>query len=108
DRSIVSQQGYDVLVDGENTVQLLPQGGPVTADPDGTLFQNGVPLGKLTVVSFEDMSQLVPMGGGIFYAADGVEGEPVENPDVMQGHLESSNVEPLREMVDLVSIARAY
>jgi flagellar basal body rod protein FlgG len=27
---------------------------------------------------------------------------------VLQGYLESSNVTPLREMVDLVNIARAY
>ena len=108
DRTIVSRQGFDVMVDGENTVQLLPQGGKVTADGEGNLFQNGVRLGQLEVVSFPDTNQLIPMGGGLFYAAEGVEPEPVDAPEVMQGYLESSNVEPLREMVDLVSIARAY
>ena len=33
---------------------------------------------------------------------------PVENPVILQGYQESSNVAPLREMVDLVNIARAY
>jgi flagellar basal body rod protein FlgG len=33
---------------------------------------------------------------------------PVEKPVILQGYQESSNVAPLREMVDLVNIARAY
>jgi flagellar basal body rod protein FlgG len=32
----------------------------------------------------------------------------VENPRIQQGYLEGSNVSPLREMVDLVNISRAY
>jgi flagellar basal body rod protein FlgG len=38
----------------------------------------------------------------------GSDPQPVEKPEVLQGYLESSNVTPLREMVDLVNIARAY
>ena len=33
---------------------------------------------------------------------------PVDKPGLMQGYLENSNVTPLREMVDLVVISRAY
>ena len=33
---------------------------------------------------------------------------PVEKPELLQGYLEGSNVTPLREMVDLVLISRAY
>ena len=32
----------------------------------------------------------------------------VEEPEIIQGYLEQSNVQPLREMVDLVLISRAY
>ena len=38
----------------------------------------------------------------------GVAPQPVAEPELMQGYLEGSNVTPLREMVDLVLIARAY
>ena len=34
--------------------------------------------------------------------------KPVENPEIQQGYLEASNIAPLREMVDLVNISRAY
>ena len=32
----------------------------------------------------------------------------VESPEIQQGYLEASNISPLREMVDLVNISRAY
>jgi flagellar basal body rod protein FlgG len=32
----------------------------------------------------------------------------VQKPELMQSYLEGSNVQPLREMVDLVLISRAY
>ena len=44
----------------------------------------------------------------MFIAGDGAGMTPVEQPNLMQGYLEQSNVQPLREMVDLVIISRAY
>ena len=32
----------------------------------------------------------------------------VENPEVMQGYIEESNVVPLQEMVNLITVSRAY
>ena len=40
--------------------------------------------------------------------AAGAAPTPVEKPELLQGYLEGSNVTPLREMVDLVLISRAY
>ena len=46
--------------------------------------------------------------GGYFLAGAGVQPVPVDTPELMQGYLEGSNVTPLREMVDMVLISRAY
>jgi flagellar basal body rod protein FlgG len=108
DRTLVNGAGYEVLTDGGAPVTLVPNGSPLTINPDGTLVQGDISLGKLSVQKFTDPSQLTPVAGGLFLAAPGVRSQPVDSPEVLQGYLEASNVTPLREMVDLVLISRAY
>jgi len=77
--------------------------------PDGTIFQGSNSLGKFGVKKFADNNQLIPVAGGFFVQAPGSPPpESVDQPELLQGYLEGSNVTPLREMVDLVLISRAY
>lgn len=108
ERTLVGAGGLEVMTDGGNPVTLLPGGGAVTINRDGTIFQGDTALGKIAVKNFEDPGQLRPSVAGLFVAPQGVEGETVDEPELMQGYLEQSNVQPLREMVDLVLISRAY
>ena len=109
DRTLVTQGGDEVQSDGGAPITLLPNGGPVTINQDGTIFQGTTSLGKLAVKKFADNSQLTPVAGGFFTAAPGSPPpESADNPSLLQGYIEGSNVTPLREMVDLVLISRAY
>lgn len=108
DRTIVTSGGSPVLTDTGSHLVLVANGDPVTINADGSVFQGETPLGKLSVQTFADTSQLIPLAGGYFMPAAGVESVPVDEPTLMQGYLEGSNVSPLREMVDLVLISRAY
>jgi flagellar basal-body rod protein FlgF len=109
DRTLVTSTGDEVLSDGGGPIALLPNGGPVAINQDGTVFQGSTSLGKLAIRKFADNSQLIPVAGGFFVPAPGSPApESVENPELLQGYLEGSNVTPLREMVDLVLISRAY
>jgi len=96
------------LSDADAPIKLTPQGGPLTVNPDGKLLQGDVPLGRLQVVKFSDATKLQARSAGSFTAPAGLDPIPVDAPQVLQGHLENSNVAPLREMVDLVTISRAY
>jgi len=71
------------------------------------VLQGTTPVGKLSVVKFATNAQLMPLSAGAFINT-GAPPEQVERPEVLQGYLEASNITPLREMVDLVNIARAY
>jgi flagellar basal body rod protein FlgG len=108
DRTIVTAGGAEVLSESGRPITMLPNGEPLVVNRDGTLFQGTTALGKISVQSFANPAQLVPTAGGYFLAPDGVNPEPVTNPQLLQGYLEGSNVTPLREMVDLVLISRAY
>src|SRR5690606_37482709 len=74
---------------------------------DGSVFQGGTALGRISVQNFANPSALIPIKDGYFISS-GEEPERVAEPELMQGYLENSNVTPLREMVDLVLISRAY
>ncbi len=109
DRTLVTSSGDAVLSEAGLPIILLPNGGKVVINQDGTLFQGSTPLGKLAVRKFADNSVLRPIAGGFFVPAEGSpKPETVDNPELLQGYLEASNVSPLREMVDLVLISRAY
>jgi flagellar basal body rod protein FlgG len=108
DRVLATSQGGEILSDADAPIKLTPQGGPLTVNPDGKLLQGDVPLGRLQVVKFSDATKLQARSAGSFTAPAGLDPIPVDAPQVLQGHLENSNVAPLREMVDLVTISRAY
>lgn len=107
DRTLVTSHDAPVLGEGGDPIQLLPGGGRIVINADGRILQNDAPVGRIAVVKFPDNRQLVPLSAGAFVNLGG-DPEPVERPEVLQGYLESSNITPLREMVDLVNIARAY
>lgn len=108
DRVLTTAGGQEVLTDGGATISLIPGGGPVTINRDGSIFQGEIALGRISVRSFADPSRLIPTAGGYFLSAPGAQPEAVDAPELLQGYLEGSNVAPLREMVDLVLISRAY
>jgi flagellar basal body rod protein FlgG len=108
DRVLVTSAGGEVLSENGSPITLPSNGQPLTVNRDGSMVQGDVALGKLAVVNFPDHSQLSPTAGGYFIPMNGVAPTPVQKPEVLQGYLESSNVTPLREMVDMVLISRAY
>jgi len=108
DRTLVTSDNAEVLSDGGVPLQLLAEGGSVKITEEGVVTQGETQIGRLAIVSFADPSRLLPTGGGTFLAPAGLEPEAVAQPQVLQGHSEASNVSSLREMVDLVNIARAY
>lgn len=107
DRTVVDAQGNLLLGDGGAPIQLLPEGGSLAIAPDGTLSQGGQQIGRLTIQRFDNAQGLIPLSGGLF-AANGQTPQQVEQPELMQGSLETSNVQAVSEMVNLIQLSRAY
>ena len=108
DRTLVSSGGQEVMSESGNPITLVAGGGELVINQDGTMFQGTNSVGKLAVRKFADNNALLPAAGGAFVPAAGMAPQAVEKPELLQGYLEGSNVSPLREMVDLVLISRAY
>ncbi|EIQ00336.1 flagellar basal body rod protein [Opitutaceae bacterium TAV1] len=108
ERTLVTAEGLEVLGDGEAPIQLETEGGTLVFNDDGTVSQDDTLIGRLGIVTFARPELLTPLSGGLYAAPPEAGPEPVEEPGVIQGFVESSNVAQLHEMVDLITISRAY
>ena len=77
-------------------------------DSEGRIFENGKLSSQLKVVSFENESELVKLGGGLFIPSSRSTKVDIQHPKVSQGQLESSNVDSTQEMVKLLETYRHF
>ena len=95
-------------VQGEGGDVTLPNG-LVTVSRSGEISVSGAIVDKLRVVDFEDPQSLRRAEGSAFVAGEDTSAPaPANDPAIRQGFLELSNVNTVREMVDMIAIARAY
>jgi len=108
ERQLVSKSGFPVLGDG-GPITLRPEGGRLSISADGSLVQGETAVGKLPVYEFNEAAKLRRMGDGLL-TSDDPQAQPklVENPEIVSGVLEMSNVQPLQEMVNMITVSRAY
>ena len=71
-------------------------------------------LGQLTLANFVNEAGLEPLGDNLFAETPASGAAIVGVPDdpgfahIQQGYLEASNVDPVKEITDLISAQRAY
>lgn len=83
--------------------------GTITLTDDGSLSVDGVTIDKLRVVEFDNPSALTKSGSDLFSNVDGAAGErEILRTSVAQGFLEQSNVDAVREMVEMIATSRNY
>lgn len=74
---------------------------------DGTITQGGVAVAKIQVTDFEDYNYLEKYGETYYRPVEGAKTIQAD-AQVKSGYLEMSNVQVVSEMVNLISITRAY
>jgi flagellar basal-body rod protein FlgF len=101
---LVTVQGYFVL--GENGVIQL-EGNSFLVDRDGNITQNGVYIDRLLIKQFQDPHTLVKSGENLLSPTETTAEEEFTG-QVIQNYIEQSNVDAVREMVDMISLMRSY
>jgi flagellar basal-body rod protein FlgF len=103
---LVTRSGALVLDSGGSPITIDPESGPLVTTNEGELQQDGATIAQIGVYEFDDRRALRKAGDNLFAA----EGEPraAEFPRVRQGFTESSNVNPVAAMTDMIEIMRAY
>ncbi len=99
---LLSASGDPVL--GEQGPLELANGS-VTISGDGTISIDGALAGKLRVVEFPPSTPITSAGRS-YYSAPQAAATPATQSTLEQGKLESSNVNPVAEAVELISLQR--
>jgi len=103
DGLLSTSQGYPVLDQYGDYVYVEPG---FVVDSQGNLSVDGTTLHTLQLVVFDDPASLVKDGENL-YAAEAAY-QLAEDPQLMQGYLEESNVNAVQEMVTLLEAVRCY
>ena len=106
DGQLVTHNGD--LVVGEKGAVTIPKGG-VTIGEDGTISAAGKPLDRLKLVRFDNVNNaLVKEGDALFMSRNNAAPVTAVNSRLVQGALESSNVNPISEMVAMMQNSREF
>ena len=95
--------------------RLLGEGGPiqvgngrVVVSQTGEVEVDGAVAGRIVPQSVSDLDRLRRLGGSLFGVPEGEELIPPVHASIRQGYLETSNVDVVREMVDMIITYRSY
>lgn len=75
-------------------------------EKNGDIKVGGKVVDKLMITTFDSPDKLKKIGSS-YFVASGM-GKVSKDSEVMQGFLEMSNVNPIKEMVDMITVMRAY
>ncbi|EDP65284.1 hypothetical protein BAL199_02019 [alpha proteobacterium BAL199] len=103
---LVTQDGNPIL-DTQGNPILIPSGGSdLTVSKDGVIRLGDQLIGRLGIVEFADNRILQKVRDSLF-ETDQVP-EPAQESEVMQGMIETSNVNAITEMTSMIDVHRAY
>lgn len=118
-RKLVTSEGYSVLTDGDEYIELGSDYTDFTIDETGRITAKTADgeteeIGTVAIYDFLNPDGLQAMGSNLYKADENVTGEAIlqESDDiktkVRQGYLEASNVQIVEEMIKLITAQRAY
>ena len=106
DGYLVDSQGNRVQGSGGD-IQIDPNAKDITIDNSGRITVDGEVKDTLKIVDFEDYDYILKTGDNLYRVVDGAT-ETTSNASVLQGYTEQSNVNVVSEMVDMITVTRAY
>lgn len=112
----LDQDGRLVSVSGE--LPVLGLSGPIAVIPgskidivqNGDVVIDGIVSDRIRVVNFNEPEKLDSLNSTMFkiLQAQDIEYSSVENPRILQGFTETSNVSIMDEMMDMIYLERVY
>lgn len=100
---LTSNQGYPVLDSNDSPINIE---GEFAVDSQGNINVNGENIGRFKIVNFENLQLLERLGNSLLISPEAA--VEVEKPEILQGYIELSNVNAVKEMVTLINVVRAY
>ena len=95
----VQGEGGDIMIPTESS--------EVSIRDNGDIYADGEYVDSLRIVDFEDYNYIEKFGENLYNVVDGAT-ETESTAAVKQGYLEMSNINVVKEMVEMITISRAY
>ncbi|MGC4003811.1 MAG: flagellar hook-basal body complex protein [Pirellulales bacterium] len=104
----------------EPSIQIPPDATDIAIGSDGQVMirqagqQNLVPSGQIQLATFQNPQGLLKLGENMLSSTDASGAAITQNPGqngagiIRQNFLEASNVEPVNELIDLITTQRAF
>lgn len=103
---LVNSQGFAVMDDRDQPIIFAPNETNIEVSSDGTVTTENGRVAKIKVVKFENDQQMRQAGDSLFETTQ--DPETVQTPNIAQGMMEESNVQPVVEMTRMTQILREY
>ncbi|AJE44812.1 flagellar hook-basal body complex protein [Celeribacter indicus] len=103
---LTSHDGARLMDDGGAPIFIPPAARTISVSADGTLSADGEPLARIGLYMPEDPLTLLRTNGVRFIPTGGV--VPQEGSVLLQGHLETSNVDAVTEIARMIEVQHAY
>lgn len=113
---LVTKEGYPVLraaepgADPASRVISIQQNTSLSIGDNGDLMQGAEVIGRLSVIDVKNVDSLQKMGSSLYGFKPNMAPEitNVANPSLKQGFLETSNVNIVQEMTDMIQTQRVF
>ncbi len=104
---LATPDGFRLLDSGSAPIFVPPDAQSVSVAADGTLSADGQPLAEIGLWAPADPNDLVRTNGVRFAIPAGA--IPAEDGSaIVQGFLEGSNVDPIKELTRMIEVQRSY
>lgn len=105
------------LVSAAGSYQVMGQGGPIVLttaedimiDAEGKIWVDGEEAARLQIVKIANPENLKALTGSFYQAsAEGLQISDDDNPRLVQGYVETSNVSVIDQMMELMYLSKKY
>lgn len=103
---LINASGHLVMGSGGQAITIPAEETNITIDKAGNISGAAGQIDQLMVVEFENVQDLRPNGFGMM--ATDQAGQQSETTRVVQGALEGSNVQGVKEMTGMIDVLRTY
>lgn len=110
---LVTKDGFPILKEGQGDPaqrSINVSSANVTVSQKGEIFDGGNPIGRLAVVNFAKMDDLQKVGNNNYTLKANAQSAPIptEEARIHQGFVETSNVNVVEEMTDMITANRVF
>ena len=112
---LLDNQGYIATLNGERLLgaggqpmQIQPTDKQISVGVDGTVRSDVRDIGKIQTFQFDSALMLDRAGNNLLKARANATANPVKEVKVRSGMLETSNVQPIVEITQMIIVQRSY